>query len=561
MADPQIHVLDLPNTPWARTFELHCSFAEGRQHDVDGSGNPCPGSSYLMQRYRQDRLESLVENQNPEAQRPTFRTPVAKGIVGTFTGMLLGEPPQIIVSADLDRQHFLQALYEYGGFQAAFMRARNIAGAGSAVIVVAEIIAGRPSLRVLRPSECLVLEWSGEERVPPQPKKLLWQALKPEVGLGADGKVEQKERWHTILWTETETIVYEPVPKDFDRKKPLTVSARALHHCDRCPATWWPNGYVEADSPWGIHDLDQCESLCDAADLVGSLSIEAVANNVDPSLLHKDDQMSRRQNPVEEKGRGVVWQTSPAGDVKYVEISGQAVKLGTDTHQRLIDLAYESAECIRITPETAGQYRSGIAFELLWRRPKIKVRQLWPSCAATHVRVFECYLSMAAKLKVGVLGGPEQGGIMLPGKVIQEDTPEGPGQPNVINSKIVPHSIGKGGTIQILQGPIFAPTQDDQSKLITMLQSAAGGGKVLSRRTAVEGAATTIGRNPQVEWERIEAEQEAELDPMDPEGAEDVEDAKEEAGEDREDAKKEGKEPEEGGEEDDEDEADESEED
>ena len=536
MTDLQIHVLDLPDTDWAQSYERCCSFAEGRQHDVDAQGNPAPSANYLMQRYRRDHLESLIENQDGAMSRPTFRTPVAKGIVGTFTGMLLGEPPQVLVAADLDRQHFLQCLYEYGQFQAAMMHARNLAGAGSAVVVVAEVIAGRPALRVLRPSQCLVLEWSSTERVPPQPQKLLWQALKVEFGLGADGKVERKERWHTIVWTETETIVYEPVPKDYDRKRPIPISARTPHHCDRCPATWWPNGRVEADCPWGISDIDQCESLCDAADEVGSLSIEAVANNVDPSILHKDDQMSRRQNPVESKGRGVVWKASPAEEIKYVEINGNSVKLGTDTHQRLIDLAYESAECIRVTPETAGNYRSGIAFELLWRRPKIKVRQLWPACAATHVRVFECYLAMAAKVGIGVLGGGVAGGIMLPGKVLQEDTSEGPGKPNVNNSKIVPHSIGKGGTIQVLQGPIFAPTQDDQAKEITTLQGASGGGKVLSRRTVVERVAAIVGRNPQAEWERIEAEQEQELDAFDPESAEDAEEAKGEADEDRKDA-------------------------
>lgn len=539
---PQIHVLDLPDTEWARTFELHASFAEGRQHDVDPQGNPSPGANYLMQRYRQDQLQSIVENEHPELERPRFRTPVAKGIVGTFTGMLLGEPPQIIVAADLDRQHFLQALYDHGNMQGAMMRARDIAGSGSAVVVVSEIIAGKPSLRVLRPSQCLVLEWSDTERAPPQPKKLLWQALKVEFGLGESGKVERKEVWHTILWTETETIVFQVVPKDYDRKKTIPISSRSPHRCDRCPATWWPNGYVEADSPWGIHDIDQCESLCDGVDQIGSLAIEAVGNNVDPSILHKDDVMSRRQNKITESGRGVVWKVSPQGDVKYVEIQGESVKMGLETHQALIDLAYESANCIRVTPETAGQYRSGIAFELLWRRPRIQARQLWPSCAATHLRVFDCFLAMAAAVGVGMLGSEVKAGIMLPGKVITPDTPE-PGKKNVNNAKMEPHTIGKGGTIQIIQGPLFTPTQQEIGAELTSLQAAAGGTKIIPRQTAAERAAILYNRNPQSEWERLEAENEADMqqqvDMMEAESAMAAAGAKDEADEDRAEAERE----------------------
>lgn len=503
-APAAVYVLDLHKTEWARCFEACVSFAEGRQHDhceyTSRGIRREPGLSYLTERYKLDHEATIQEAHGPT--KPDTQVPVAKDIVGTLTGILLGSPPILSVPSDLESQATIQRLWAYGEMQASWMEARDMAGGGRAAVVVSQIKAGKPSLEVVRPSECIVLAWSAAEEW--QPTEVMRQYLCSETVIDK-GKVVVREVWKTIVWTETAVITYRDVPKDHPRETPLEEVGRVPHFMGMCPATWYRN--TKSASAWGRHDYEQAESMLDAHDRLASDTYSGIGNNLDPTVVDCDEMAHQQKQPFPGRGRGVVIKRGPNAKVTLLETNGESLRLGLDAARDLRNNIYDSCEVPQLTPSNVAAYKSGEAVRMLWRKATIRAARLWPTLEAAIRRSLMCFVNVARSKGIGMVERGAGGAILLPGAVVQPDRPERGEQ--VPDGKIKPHVIGREFFIVISQGPYFAPTPAEKQQELTTLSTISGTAKILSQQTATEQAAAIVGVDPTEETRRVLEEEEA----------------------------------------------------
>lgn len=526
--DETVRVYDLPESEDAQDFAALYAFFAGEQHDhcpahFDGSRR-MEGQRYYRERYLTRGFVPLDAG-SASLRKPDVTTPVAREIVETFTMMLLGRDPTIHVPVDAATASYYREVWKVGKLRAAWTRARNMAGAARAAVVVPQLVGGRPSLEVLKPSECRVLKWSDREVC--QPAYLLRQRLVTKSVRDESGKLVRKRFWRTCAWDETDYIDFADVPEDFPREQPLPEQKRTPHGCKRCPATWYRNTSEGGDEQWGRHDFAQLEGRCDAIDRLGSQLRGSVGNNTDPTLWHADDEGTRRRHQIRAKGRGVVLQLSEKGRVGFAEISATAIEAAQRYLDRLEDSTFALARCVRITPDLVNAAKSGKHMQVLFRPAENYAALVGIELADAIVRVFELFYEMADTFKVSSIEDPREGTIILPSRIVQvppqveaegENSDEQGGEDSGVMR--LPASLteqpaqrfevcapGRFGAIELTFGDFFEALTEERNSELTGLQGASGGEAVLSRRTAIEEAARVVGRDPAEELRRLAVEE------------------------------------------------------
>ncbi len=216
------------------------------------------------------------------------------------------------------------------------------------------------------------------------------------------------------------------------------------------------------------------------------------------------------------RGRGVLVQLSKDGKIGAMEIAGTSLQLTLDAWERLQESTYGLADVVVITPETAGVLKTGEAIRLLWRQPEVRVGWLWPQREATMRRHLECFYDMAKTLGVSSIEMPRKNTIVLPSREVPPPRPKAPAPisplipppaPPPIDEKpakptLVEHKVGRFGFIEIVRGPYFEKTPSERNADVTAIQTAAGGGAVMSEETAIEQVARTFNIDPHDEMMR-----------------------------------------------------------
>lgn len=523
----QVRVFDLPDTEEAKSFRALYDFYAGQQHDHCpahwGGERRAEGVAYYRERYL---IRGFVQLEPGPAhlRKPDVVTPIAREIVETFTTMLLGRTPQIHVPVDSNTADFLAKVWSHGKLQAAWTSARNMAGAARAAVVVPMLIGGRPIAEVISPAECHVLRWS--EREVCQPALLVRQRLVTRQVVGESGHIVSRKFWRTCAWDELDFIEYVDVPEEHPRDEPIQETRRSRHGCQRCPATWYRNTSEGSEARWGRHDFAQLEGRCDAIDQLGSQLRGSVGNNTDPTMFQADEEGTRRRHRVRSKGRGTVIELSEKGRVGFAEISATSIEAAQRYLQRLEEGTLAQAKCVRITPELVAAAKSGKHMQILFAPAKNYASYVGIELADAIVRVLECFYEMATVFGVSSLEQPREGTIILPSRVVQapsveENDDEEGGDAEAsgemplpadlagerASQRLEPAAPGRFGGIEITFGSFFESLPEERNVELAGLQQASGGEPVLSRRTAIEGAALVMGADPLEERRRIAAEE------------------------------------------------------
>lgn len=523
--DETVRVYDLPETEDARNFAALYAFFDGEQHDhcpahFDGTRRT-EGQAYYRERYMTRGFVPLDAGPT-HLRKPDVTTPIAREIVETFTTMLLGRMVQINVPIDAKTASFYASIWKHGKMQAAWTRARNMAGAARAAVVVPQLVGGRPELEVLKPSECRVLKWSDREVC--QPALLVRQRLISKSVRDERGKLVQRRFWRTCGWDDQDYIDFEDVPEDFSREAPLREVKREPHGCQRCPATWYRNTNEGSDNPWGRHDFAQLEGRCDAIDRLGSQLRGSVGNNTDPTMYQADDEGTRRRHRIKAKGRGVLIELSDKGRVGFAEISATAIEAAQRYVDRLTDETFALAHCVRITPQLVQAAKSGKHMQVLFRPAENYATLVGIELADVICRVFECYFEMAQAFGVSSIEEPRPGSMILPSRIVRdeeaEEEEEETGDSEDSGVMPVPSSLtdtpgerfepckpGRHGGIELSFGAFFEALAEEKNTELGGLQNASGGDPILSRRTAIESAARVMGVDPVEECRRIAVEE------------------------------------------------------
>ena len=544
--DESVRVYDLPLTEEAQAFECSYKFVENRQHDHhsmlwDGQSRVTENANYLRERYY-PRSYAPVDPGPAAARKPELTTPMASTITMRNTGLLLGTDPKIEMPVSDDSQELIRAMYRAGNLRGGFALGRNMAGGGGASVLIPGVIGGRPRLTVGRPSEFRVLKWS--EREPWQPARVVQQVLVPRQVRDRAGHKLIKNFWQTTEWDETHRFTYKLVPEEYDRDEPIERDSTVppiLHGCTgRCPVTWYKN----SETNWCLGDTDfgGLEPRFDAVDRLGTHLYTAVGKNCDPTVYQADDEGTRRRHLISKRGRGVIAQLSENGRLGALEIAGTSLEITWKFWRSLTDDTYATADCVRVTPDTAGAFRTGEAIRLLWRASEVRVGWLWPPLADAIRRVLECMYSMAETFGVSSVERPSPGTFILPSRVVPAERPKpapaAPPPPPELDEDgaaipapparpvpalaapreekprptLRPHKIGAFGHIDIQPGSYFAKTPGEKQAELTTVQAAAGGAPVISQETAVEEAANALGRDPDEELRRVHEEAERSID-------------------------------------------------
>lgn len=539
-------IYNLPETEEAQIFECSYKFVECRQHDHltclwDGQTREVENANYLRERYY-PRGFAPVDPGSPLARKPELTTPMASTIVLRNTGLLLGTDPRIEMAVDEDSQALMRTVYGYGGLKNPFAHARNMAGGGGAAVLIPGIIGGRPNLTIGRPSEFKVLKWSDTE--PWQPARIIQQTLVPRTVRDPRGNRSVKMFWLTTEWNQQERLQYKLVPEDCDEDVELQLdpAVPVVKHGvpGRCPVTWYKN--TESNWIYGLTDFAGLEPRFDATDRLGTHLYTAIGKNCDPTVFQADDEGTRRRHLISKRGRGVIAQLSEKGRLGALEIAGTSLEVTYKFWRSLMDDTYATADCVRVTPDTAGAFRTGEAIRLLWRSSEVRVGWLWSPLADAVRRVLECYYAMAETFGVSSIERPKAGTIILPSKVVQPERPKPPAPPpppppevgpdgEVIppapprpvpalappvddkpKPKLQPHKVGAYGYIDVQPGSYFAKTPAEKQAELASVQLAAGGCPVISQETAVEEAANSLGRDPDDELRRVHEEADRSID-------------------------------------------------
>lgn len=540
-------VYNLPDSDDARLFEYSYRFFEGCQHDHldmawDGTTRrERERANYLRERYYPRDLVP-VDPGSAAARKPDMTTPMASAIVTRSTGLLLGADPKISLLVDEDSQALLRTIYTSSGLCLPLAQGRNMAGGGGAAILIPGIMGGRPVLTVGRPSEYRVLKWSDHE--PWQPERIVRQVVVTRMVRDSGSSLRRPMKfWSTTEWNATHRLEYQLVPLDWekDREIPLSSDTPPFRHgCSRCPVTYYKNS--ESDGLLGATDFAGLEPRFDAIDRIGAHLYTAVGKNCDPTVWHSDEEGTRRRNPMTRRGRGVVQLLSEKGSIGAMEIAGTSLEVTHKYWRALQDDTFSLADCIRVTPETAGAYKSGEALKILWRSAEIRARWLWPPLENAIRRVLTCFFEMSQSFGVSSYEAPRPGTMILPSRVLPPARPKRPApepvqlapadpkappmnkpRPTIAappderpKPELQPHKAGAFGFIDITPGDYFPATSAEKMSDLTALQLAAGGGKILSQETAVEEAAKAVGVDTDEELRRVheEAERALELAPQ-----------------------------------------------
>lgn len=535
-------VFNLPDSEDAQAFEHAYRFFENRQHDHldmawDGSSRrDLAAANYLRERYY-PRDFVPVDSGSPHMRKPDMTTPMAPTVVTRNTGLLLGSDPKLSMMVDDSSQALVRCMYESSALNLNFAEGRNMAGGGGATFLIPGLMGGLPQLTVGRPSEFRVLQWSSSE--PWQPERVVKQVKVSRMVRDRSGNRRAVDFWQTTEWNKEYRLEYQLVPMDWEKDREIPLDTRIppfRHGCkNRCPVTYYKNS--ETDCLLGATDFAGLEPRFDAVDRLGAHLYTAVGKNCDPTVWHADEEGTRRRNPMTRRGRGYVQPLSEKGSIGAMEIAGTSLQITYTFWRGLQDDSFSLADCPRVTPDTAGAYKSGEALKILWRSAEVRARWLWPPLEKAIRRIMTCFFEMSQTFGVSSYEAPVAGTIILPSRVIPPARPkrpppetvqlpaagpEEPPPPPMVKPKptlaappeerpkpkLEPHKPGAFGFIDIAPGNYFPATSAEKLSDITALQAAAGGAKLLSEETAIEQGAKTLGVDSDEELRRVHEEAE-----------------------------------------------------
>lgn len=498
MSDFKVTVMKLQDTPRGTELRNRRAFFECTHHDHhsarwDGSHRD-PGVGYMHERLRPQGFVP-TNSISHGMRKPDTHVPLGRQVVSRFTEMLLGEGryPTLSVPHSESTETYLRTVFQESVLWDVLMEASDVAGSCGSAAVVVHIVQGAPTAEVLYPEDLYCVEW--EEGLHWQPRDIIEQRLVDRQVLDEEsGKVLDKKYWVTRRWTDEEVISYEDVEevvgssaKDF-----LKIVDRVKHGAGKCPVVWYQRTR-NTRAPEGRSDYDGAEHLIDQLDRIMSQTVKGTRANVDPTLVLKEDQRHLQRNPVIRKGAGNIIPVSPQGDAKYLEMSGQSIKMGLDVSERLYHQICETVECVIVDAANAGAYRSGEAMQMLWRSMESKTNRLRVPLVQVIARLGSLWASMGIVHGVNVTAEGSDGevqGIRLQALADPEH-------------KDVAAGIVKNPYVTISWPPYWNPTpQQEQAKAVAL--TAAVTGDLLSPQTGLEEFAAFIGIDPTREAERVQ---------------------------------------------------------
>jgi hypothetical protein len=471
-----------------------------------------------------------------KARRPSTPYPLARVIVNAFTSLVFGEGrfPSVKIDGDPMSEDFLRASSRVGRLPMHMIRARNIGGSMGTVGVSWSFYKGKPRFEVHNPKNLHVHEWSDRVLLSPAHITEIYTYFRVEW----DGKQKQFVKvyyWFRRDWTEDADIVFKDVryEKNKDPAWAIDEEKSAPHGEGRCHFEWIQN--LPSDEIDGQADYEGLLDQFDAMDTLVSVVMKGATLNLDPTLLLKmDPELVSRKGVLKGSEHALI--VGESGSAEYMELGGASLEAGSKLIDALRRQILETAQCVVADPnDVAAQGTSSVALKMMYAPMLAKADILREQYGTALERILDSMGESARKAMAKSKPVPmtAEGGfespvaISQPGEEEPATEPTFDMPPRVVMEKIidqetglplvdpqtgeelperpvrVPRTPGDGGEINLHWPPYFAPTPDDQSKIVTTLSMAVAGKAVLSTETATDIAAMAYGLDPAEERKRI----------------------------------------------------------
>lgn len=451
-------------------------------------------------------------------RRPSAPYRLGRTIVASFTSLLFGEKrfPKISVPSDSATQDYVECLAKEQRLSYKLIRARNLGGATGSIALSWAFRDGKPCTEVHDPRNVYVASWIDRDAFVPEHVVECFQYSTLEWDQ-AKRRIETVWWWYRRDWTPSVDVAFVPCRVEAG-KVPLweVDDSRVVEHQDGiCHFTWGQN--LPSDEVDGEPDYEGMYEPLDMLDVILSVISRGASLNLDPTLVLKMDPDQLRTTGVK-KGSEQALAVGETGDAKYLEVAGTSITSGLALFKELRKTVLETAQCVIPDPdEITANGVSSVAMKALYRPMVAKADVLREQYGDTLQRHLEPQLKIARKRCRVFLHVVEPDGTLA----IHSETLDLPPRiqrvaPDAENpaGRIVEHQRDPGEADRIdLDWPeYFPPTPEDQAKVVTTMSSAVGGSAVLSLETATEEVATFLGRDPDEEKGRMQAEQLAQHD-------------------------------------------------
>lgn len=526
--DRDMRIWGLEKTGRAKMYRLRASFYSGRQHDNmpcnwNGSARQAEdiGKSYMAERLRPQGF--VVVNSGPDnmagsawaMRRPDTPSGLCRQIVGRFTSMTLSTPPTLEVPADEATKAYLDAVLLASKTWTNLTQARSVKGARGSAAILLSVVDGHPCSEVLRP-ENLRIEWTDHPDWVPE-----WvceQKIK-YVEKYDEQKQEMviQKTYSTRYWDADRSIIYEDITekqiedaKQSNKVLIIEIEDEVIHEIGRCLVVWMQNTPNSEDQD-GETDFEGTEPELDQLDRVRSMATRATKANTDPSLVRAVDRgLSRRESHIN-KGHGAVIDVGKGGSANLLETSGRSVEMAWSSAREIREDILQTAQCVIVDPDNAGQFKSGEALKYLWKSMYSRCDYFRGTLTCEIEQVCDIWLRIGRKLKIVSLeeeDSSETGDLILPPREIKDDSDE-----NNQRVTLKTHDAGKGTWVKIKWGPYGKMTASELQSLSAGLTTLVAAKQVISQQTATSFMTTEMGgTDPNEEFVRLKKEENEDLE-------------------------------------------------
>jgi intein/homing endonuclease len=459
-------------------------------------------------------------------RRPHAPARLARVITNAFTNMVFGAQrfPTLRVAGDADTQDFDAELVRATNLSSKMIRARTIGGSvGTVGISWCFDAQGRPRIESHNGKHLFVHEWADREELVAAHVSEVYLTARSEWD-GIKKRFLTNWYWHRRDWTPDEDVLFVEAKYEKNQEPVWVPDPRnSVPHADGfCHLAWVQNLPTEGED--GLPDYDGLYELFDAVDILNSVVVKGAILNLDPTLILKMDRDIAGTMGIS-KGSDNSIVVGIDGGADYLELTGSSLEAGIKLLQEQRHNALETAQCIVPDPaDVAAQGVSSVALKAMFGPMMGKCETLRDQYGTAIKRIFD-QMNTVARNKVGqkttvqvpdeTTGDMEEREaefkIQIAQKVTETPKVDDDGQP-VLDDEGKPQTEattedrrpGQGGDVELDWPEYFPLTPADQTAVVTVLSTAAGGKAILSQQTAVEKAAAAFGVDPSDEWAKVQ---------------------------------------------------------
>lgn len=464
-----------------------------------------------------------------DERRPCAPFRQTRKIVRGFTSFVFGKDrwPSIKVDGDADTQAFAEGLVRAARLPNVMLRARTLGGSVGTVGLSWRYWEGTPRVQIHNARSLYVHAWADREQlIPAHVTEVI--AFERDGWDPKENRATKETWWRRRDWTETADVVFVDVQESDEPAWVIDDSdgATFVHDDGFCHFVWVQNlPDLDGSSEDGESDVETLYSSLDMGDIVNSVLMLAGAQNLDPTVVlgvAKDEvggEVSLGSNNALALGQG--------GTASFLSLPSDLITAGKELLGELSSQVHEVTGFVSPDPDKiAAAGTSGKALELLYgpmvqaadtlreQYGRVIEQLLEQMIASARRRAPEADEDGELYYPVETTGQLEEANegetevsffVKLPPAFVEEDILGEDGQPTGEKRKVARNlTPGKGGDVELVWGPYFPPNDTDFQAKAQALGTAAGGKPILAQQTAVELLAIALGRDPAVEWKRMQ---------------------------------------------------------